>query len=64
VGRPDAGPVPASWVLAVPPPEEAERLAAAERRAADAVDIIVTLGAAHAMNRINQREASHGGSPL
>ena len=64
VGRPPAGPVPVDWVLGVPPPDEAERLADAEGRAAEAVGLIVTEGAAHAMNCINQREASHGGSPL
>ena len=64
VGRPPAGPVPPSWVLSVPPAEELAALAAAEERAADAVELLVTHGPERAMNRINQKEAPHGGPPL
>ena len=64
VGRPPAGPVPPNWVLSAPPPAETVLVTEAEERAADAVEIILTEGPARAMNRINQREAAHGGSPL
>jgi peptidyl-tRNA hydrolase, PTH1 family len=64
VGRPTTGPVPASWVLDVPPPDEVTRLDGAEERAADAVELLITEGPDRAMNRINQREAPHGGPPL
>jgi len=64
VGRPPAGPVPPSWVLSVPPAEELAALAAAEERAVDAVELLVTDGPERAMNRINQKEAPHGGPPL
>ena len=64
VGRPPAGPVPPNWVLSAPPPAETTLLTEAEERAADAVEIILTEGPARAMNRINQREAPHGGPPL
>lgn len=64
VGRPDVGRVAADWVLAAPSADDAARLAAAEERAADGVDLILTHGPMHAMNHINQKEASHGGSPL
>jgi peptidyl-tRNA hydrolase, PTH1 family len=64
VGRPPAGPVAADYVLAVPAPEEAARLERAEGLAADAVELVLSDGLDRAMNRINQREAMHGGSPL
>jgi PTH1 family peptidyl-tRNA hydrolase len=64
VGRPPAGPVPPNWVLSAPPPAETTLLTEAEERAADAVEIILAEGPDRAMNRINQREATHGGSPL
>ena len=64
VGRPPAGPVPPSWVLSVPPAEELAALAAAEERAADAVELLVTDGPDRARNRINQKEVPHGGPPL
>ncbi len=64
VGRPLAGPVPASWVLSVPVTEEAALLERAEERAADAVELVISEGPDRAMNRINQREAPHGGPPL
>ena len=64
VGRPPAGPVPPSWVLSVPPAEELAALAAAEERAVDAVELLVTDGPERAMNRINQKEVPHGGPPL
>lgn len=64
VGRPATGPVPADYVLGVPQGEEASRLERAEARAADAVEQVLAHGVEHAMNRINQRETDHGGSPL
>jgi len=64
VGRPPAGPVPPSWVLSTPAGDEAALLESAEERAAEAVEIILAEGPARAMNRINQREAAHGGPPL
>lgn len=64
VGRPPAGWDTADYVLGVPHPEEAAPLAHAEERAADAVETLLTEGPTRAMNRINQKEAPHGGSPL
>ena len=64
VGRPPTGPVPANWVLSVPPADESAALAEAEDRAADAVELLMTEGPTRAMNRINQRETPHGGPPL
>jgi len=64
VGRPPAGPVPADWVLNRPAPAEAPLVAEGEERAADAVELVLADGPARAMNRFNQREAPHGGSPL
>jgi PTH1 family peptidyl-tRNA hydrolase len=64
VGRPPAGPVPADWVLSAPPAAESAALEDAEERAAGAVELLLTDGPARAMNRINQREAPHGGPPL
>jgi len=64
VGRPPAGPVPAGWVLSVPSGEQAAALGDAEERAADAVEMLLTEGLERTMNRINQREAPHGGPPL
>ena len=64
VGRPLVGPVPRDYVLGVPPADEAVRLADAELRAAEGVEILLAEGPERAMNRINQREAAHGGPPL
>jgi peptidyl-tRNA hydrolase, PTH1 family len=64
VGRPLAGPVPPNYVLGIPPADEAVRLADGEARAADAVELLLAEGPERAMNRINQREAPHGGPPL
>jgi peptidyl-tRNA hydrolase, PTH1 family len=64
IGRPVAGPVPSGWVLGAPSGDEAAQLAAAEARAADAVETLLTEGLERAMNRINQKEAAHGGPPL
>ena len=64
VGRPPAGWDTADWVLAVPPGDEKGTLAAAEERAVDAIEMLLAEGPARAMNRINQKEAPHGGSPL
>ena len=64
VGRPPAGFDTADYVLATPPPEALEALAAAEARAGEAVELVLAEGVERAMNRINQREAAHGGSPL
>ena len=44
--------------------DERRLLDAACDTAADAVDLVLEQGALRAMNRINQREAVHGGSPL
>jgi PTH1 family peptidyl-tRNA hydrolase len=64
VGRPPAGWDTADFVLGVPPPEELATLAAAEDRAADAVELVMSEGPARAMNRVNQRETVDGGSSL
>jgi len=64
VGRPPAGLDTADYVLATPPPEAIEALAAAEAWASEAVELVLAEGVERAMNRINQREAAHGGSPL
>jgi peptidyl-tRNA hydrolase, PTH1 family len=64
VGRPPVGRVSRDYVLDAPSGPEAETLALAEERGADAVELIVANGPAQAMNQINQREASHGGPPL
>jgi PTH1 family peptidyl-tRNA hydrolase len=64
IGRPPAGWDTADWVLAVPAPEEAATLAAAEVRAADAIELVLSEGPSRAMNRINQRETVDGRSSL
>jgi len=65
VGRPPEGVDTADHVLAeVVDPGDRRLLEAACDIAADAVDLVLEQGAARAMNRINQREAVHGGSPL
>lgn len=64
VGRPPVGRAAADWVLAPPADDDAVRLAAAEERAAAALELVLADGPTQAMNRINQREAVHGGSPL
>jgi PTH1 family peptidyl-tRNA hydrolase len=64
VGRPPRGRVETDWVLGAPTGAEAAALADAEERAAEAVELLLADGPARAMNRINQREAPHGGSPL
>jgi peptidyl-tRNA hydrolase, PTH1 family len=64
VGRPADGPVPSSWVLGVPAGDEAGTLAAAEARAAEAVEVLLEAGLAEAMNRFNRKETTHGGPPL
>jgi PTH1 family peptidyl-tRNA hydrolase len=63
VGRPPQGWEVEDWVLGTPG-DDVATLDDAEERAADAVELVVAEGPARAMNRINQREASHGGSPL
>ena len=64
VGRPPTGPVPPSYVLSVPSGAEGEALEEGEARAAEAVELLLADGPERAMNRINQREIPHGGSPL
>ena len=64
LGRPPAGWDTADYVLGPPSRDEAESLAAAEERAADAVELVLAVGPEQAMNRINQKEAAHGGPPL
>jgi peptidyl-tRNA hydrolase, PTH1 family len=65
VGRPPAGVDTADHVLGeVVDADERRLLDAACDTAADAVDLVLEQGAVRAMNRINQREALHGGSPL
>ena len=64
VGRPPQGPVDETYVLGTPTGTEAGVLTAAEERAVEAVEFVLAEGAAPAMNRINQKEATHGGSPL
>jgi PTH1 family peptidyl-tRNA hydrolase len=64
VGRPPTGPVAADYVLAAPTREEAAALETGEERAAEAVELVLSDGPAHAMNRINQKEAPYGGPPL
>ena len=65
VGRPPAGVETADHVLGeVVDADERRLLDAACDTAADAVDLVLEQGAVRAMNRINQREAVHGGSPL
>ena len=64
LGRPPAGWDTADYVLAVPSPPEAPALAAAEERAVEGVELVLSLGPERAMNRINQKETAHGGSPL
>jgi PTH1 family peptidyl-tRNA hydrolase len=64
IGRPPVGSDAATFVLAPMDASVAAALAAAEDRAADAVELLIAEGPERAMNRINQREAVHGGSPL
>jgi PTH1 family peptidyl-tRNA hydrolase len=65
VGRPPVGRPTADYMLAPPADaEEATTLAAGESRAVDGVALVLAEGPVRAMNRINQREAAHGGSPL
>jgi PTH1 family peptidyl-tRNA hydrolase len=64
IGRPPVGMDVAAWVLSRPKGEEGTVLAAACDRAADGIECLVAEGAERAMNRINQRESRHGGSPL
>ena len=64
VGRPPLGRKAADFVLAMPLPDEKPLLDDACERATDAVELTIAQGLAQAMNRINQREKTHGGSPL
>jgi len=64
VGRPPAGWDTADWVLGVPGKDDTAPLEAAEERAAEAVELLLDEGPDRAMNRFNQKEAPHGGSPL
>jgi PTH1 family peptidyl-tRNA hydrolase len=64
VGRPPVGRDTADYVLGVPEADEWSVLSVAEERAAEAVELVLAEGPERAMNRINQKEAPHGGSPL
>jgi PTH1 family peptidyl-tRNA hydrolase len=61
IGRPPEGTDPADYVLSPIPADEAPLLQEAVRRAAEAVEVILTRGVAEAMNRFNQRQPQ--GSP-
>jgi peptidyl-tRNA hydrolase len=52
------------WVLGDPTAEDTATLGSACDVAALAVETVLDEGPVRAMNRINQREAVHGGSPL
>jgi len=64
VGRPPLGIDTADWVLSEPAVEDGSVLGATCDTAAAAVEIVLDEGPARAMERINQREEVHGGSPL
>jgi PTH1 family peptidyl-tRNA hydrolase len=64
VGRPPEGTDTGDFVLSAPSDGEAAMLDDACARAADAVEAVVADGLQAAMNRINQRETPHGGTPL
>jgi PTH1 family peptidyl-tRNA hydrolase len=64
VGRPPTRESAADFLLSPPSAELGEVLSDAEVRAAAAVDMLIADGLERAMNRINQREGAHGGSPL
>jgi peptidyl-tRNA hydrolase, PTH1 family len=64
VGRPPTSATTADFLLSPLPAEHAAVVSDAEARAAVAVDMLVSEGPERTMNRINQREGAHGGSPL
>jgi PTH1 family peptidyl-tRNA hydrolase len=64
VGRPAPGLDTTDYVLGVPAVSVASALDESEGRAADAVEMLIADGPGRTMNHVNQREASHGGSPL
>jgi PTH1 family peptidyl-tRNA hydrolase len=64
VGRPNDGAKAADFVLERIEPAAQHLLDAACERASDAVTLTIVEGPERAMNRINQREKAHGGSPL
>jgi PTH1 family peptidyl-tRNA hydrolase len=64
VGRPVNGVKVGDFVLNTIEAGEKALLDAGCDRASDAVTLTITEGPQRAMNRINQRETAHGGSPL
>lgn len=64
VGRPSNGAKAADFVLEKIEPQAQPLLDAACERASEAVTLTIVEGPERAMNRINQRERAHGGSPL
>ena len=63
IGEPPPGVSGADWVLEVPPPDEADRLAEGIRLAAEAAEVWGRLGTEAAMNRYNARAAQGGDRP-
>lgn len=64
VGRPSDGAKAGDFVLEKIEPQARPLLDAGCERASEAVIVTIVEGPERAMNRINQREKTHGGSPL